>query len=149
AHFSEPKIQYLGLPSLSDKNICWLHVAMDDAFRVRCIQRVRNLRPEIQHLVRFQSRSLDAMLQGFALKHLHGDESFAFFFADVVNSADVGMIQSRRRLRLSPETTQGLRIARYLVGQKLQRHETMETSVLGLVDHAHPAATKFFDDAIV
>ena len=35
------------------------------------------------------------------------------------------------------------------LGQKLQRDETVEPSVLGFVDHAHTAAAELVDDAVV
>ena len=70
-------------------------------------------------------------------------------FANVVNRADVGMVQRRRRLRLALETRQRLRIARDVVGQELQRDEAVQARVLGLVDHAHAAAAQLLDDAVV
>jgi len=42
-----------------------------------------------------------------------------------------------------------LRVTRNLGWQKLEGNETMQPGILGLVDHAHPAAPKFFDDAVV
>ena len=70
-------------------------------------------------------------------------------FADFVDGADVGMIQSGRRSRLAPEAFQRLRIFGQLVGQELQGDEAAELSVLGLVDHTHPAAAELLDDAVV
>ena len=76
-------------------------------------------------------------------------KALAFLLADVVNSADVGMIQSGRGLRFALEAAKRLRVAGHFVGQELQGDEAMEASVFGLVDDAHPAAAELFDDAVM
>ena len=86
----------------------------------------------------------DAVLQGLAFEELHGDERLAVLLADVVNGADVGMIQGGCGVRFAPEAAERLRIAGDLVGQKLQGDETMQPGVFGLVDDAHAAAAEFF-----
>jgi hypothetical protein len=47
------------------------------------------------------------------------------------------------------EARQGLRITRHVVWKKLQGDEAMQPGVLGFVDHAHPAAAEFFNDAVM
>jgi hypothetical protein len=69
--------------------------------------------------------------------------------ADVVDSADVGMIEGGGGLCLSTEAAERLRIARHFVRQELQSDETVQASVLGLVNYAHTATTELLDDAVV
>jgi hypothetical protein len=38
---------------------------------------------------------------------------------------------------------------RDIIGQELQGDEALKLGILGLVDHSHPAATEFLDDAVV
>lgn len=38
----------LGVPTFGDKNICWLDVPVNDAFAVRCFERIRNFYRKIQ-----------------------------------------------------------------------------------------------------
>ena len=59
------------------------------------------------------------------------------------------MIQRGSRLRLALKTRQGVGIARHYLGEKLEGNKTMETCVLGLVDHTHPTDTEFLDDVVV
>ena len=66
-------------------------------------------------------RSGDQVLQRRAFQKLHRDERLAVLLADVVNGADVGMVQGRGGLRLTLEAVQGLRILGHFVGQELQR----------------------------
>ena len=46
----------------------------------------------------------NAMLQGHAVEKFHGDESVAAFLPNVVNGANIGMVQRGSRLSFSPET---------------------------------------------
>src|SRR4051794_14529806 len=68
---------------------------------------------------------------------------------DLMDRADVGMVEGRRSLSFSLETSQGLGVSGDLVRQELQGNKAMESSVLGLVDHTHPAAAQLLDDAVV
>ena len=83
------------------------------------------------------------------IQKLHGDERLITVLADVVNRADVGVVERRGRLRFAPETFECLRVPGYVVRQELQGNETAELGVLGLVNDAHPAAAELLDDAVV
>ena len=70
-------------------------------------------------------------------------------FADLVNGADVRMIEGGRRTRLSVETLQSPRVSRQIVGKKLQRNEAAKLSVLSFINNAHAAAPELLEDAVV
>ena len=89
------------------------------------------------------------MLQGHAVEELHRDEGATIFFADVVNGADVGMIERRGGTGLAAEALQRLGIASYVIGQKFEGNKPAQARVLGLVDNAHAATTELLDDAVV
>jgi hypothetical protein len=112
-------------------------------------QRFGNLYPEIQHLAGFEGRLADPMLESLAGEKLHGDERTSLMLADVVNRADIGVVQSRRRLCLALKTAQPLRIASQILRKKLQSDKAVQARILGFVNHAHTAAAKFFDDSIM
>ena len=59
------------------------------------------------------------------------------------------MIKGGSCLGFTPETLKSLAVSGYIFGQKLQGDKTVESGVLGLVDHTHAAAAEFLDDAIV
>ena len=69
--------------------------------------------------------------------------------ADLVDGADVGMVQRRGGLRLALKSFEGLRVLRDFLGQELQRDEAVQVGVLGLVHHAHSTAAQLLDDAVV
>ena len=106
------------MASLGNKNICGLDVAVHDALHVRRIQRLRDFDAQRQQRFHFQRPPADAMLQRRTFQQLHRNECLPRFLPNVVNRADVGMVQRRRRLRLSLETRQRLRILRYIVRQE-------------------------------
>jgi hypothetical protein len=69
--------------------------------------------------------------------------------ADLVDGADVGMIQRGGGSRLAAKTLEGVRIGGDFRGQELQRDEAAEFGVFGLIHNAHPATAELLDDAIV
>ncbi len=89
------------------------------------------------------------MLERDAIQEFHGDEGMSLVLTDVVDGADVGMIQGRGSLRLALEAAQRLQVAHDVVGQELESYETAEARVLGLVHHTHAAAAQLFDHAVV
>src|SRR5580658_6150030 len=89
------------------------------------------------------------MLQRFTVQKLHSNESLAFVFANLVNGADVRMVQRRSSLRLALETFQGLMVFGDIVGQEFESDKTMEACVLGFVDHTHPTTAELLDNPVV
>lgn len=80
---------------------------------------------------------------------LNGDEGLSTLLTDVIDSADVGVIQSRGSLCFTTEAQQSLRIFCNVIRQELEGDETMESRVLSLVHHPHPTTAKFLNDSVV
>ena len=89
------------------------------------------------------------MFQRHPVHEFHGDERFTRILADVMNGANVGMIQRGRSFGLAAKTFECLRIAGEFHGKEFQRDKTIEASVLRFIDHAHTATAEFFDDALM
>ena len=148
-HLRQAEVENLGMTALGDKDIRRFDVAVDDAFRVRSVERVGNLNRQSEQNLRLHGSPGDAMLQRQAVQKLHDDERMAVLLPDLVDRADIGMVQRRGRLRLPLEAGQGLGVFGDVIGQELQGDKAVEGYVLGLVDHTHPAATQLLDDAVV
>jgi hypothetical protein len=73
----------------------------------------------------------------------------AVLLPDLVDSADIGMVEGGGGLGLALEPAQGLRISSNFVGQELQGDKPVQGYVFGLVDHTHPATTELLDNAVV
>ena len=82
------------------------------------------------------------MFESLAVEELHHEEVAALVFVDVVNNADVRVVQRGGRARFAAETFERVGIARGVVRQELQRDEAAELGVFSTVDHAHTAATQ-------
>src|SRR5713101_4368211 len=122
---------------------------MDYAFRVGGIKRVGNLNRQTEQNIGLYGFAGDTMLQRHPVEKLHDKKWMAILLPDLMDGADIGMIECRRRLGLALEAGQGLRVFGDVIGQKLQGHKSVEGHVLGLVDHAHAAAAQLLDDPVV
>jgi hypothetical protein len=95
------------------------------------------------------SATSDGVLEGFALQILHGHEAPSSLFANFVNGADVGMVESGSSTSLPAEAFKGLRVFGEIFGKEFQSDETPKLNVLSLKDNTHGAATKLFYDTVV
>src|SRR4029077_2044761 len=99
--------------------------------------------------VRLQRTPRNAVLQRYAIQKFHGDERMTIMLADLVDCADVRMVQGRSCTCFAAETFQCLRILGHIFGEKLQRNEAPKLGVLSLIDDAHAAAAEFLANAVV
>ena len=148
-HLGQAEVEHLGVTSLGHENVGGLDIAVHDSGGMRRIECIRNFDPQPQNLVNFHRAPADPVFQGHPFEKLHRDEGMAILFANIVDGADVGMIESGGGLGLTSKSRQRLCISSHLVGQKLERNETVQSRVLSFVDHAHAAAAQFFENPVV
>ena len=145
----QAEVQDLRVPALGHEGVRGLDVAVDDALGVSGVQGVGDLDRQLQQLRRLDGLARDAVLESLALQQLHADEGLAFVLVDVVNGADVGMIEGGGGLGLSLEPLQGDLVVGESLGEELQRNVTSKAGVFCLVDHTHPPAAELLDDPVV
>src|SRR5207245_4139801 len=109
------------------------------------IQSIGNLHYERQHHLEVYWNPSNPMFQRHAIQKLHCNESLAILLPDIVDCADVGVIQCGCRLCLALETSQGLRVSGNIFWQEFECDKAMQPSVLGLVNHTHAPAAQLFD----
>jgi hypothetical protein len=68
---------------------------------------------------------------------------------NVVESADVRMVQRGGGFGLALKTGKHLGVFGYIIGKKLQGDKAIEFDVLGLVDDTHATAAESLDDAVM
>src|SRR5215831_14439175 len=93
--FGEAEIEDFGVATFGNKDVGGLDVAMNNVFGVGGIQRFGYLNRNTENPFEFDRLARDEMFERGAIEKLHSDESAAVFFADVVDSANVGMVQCR------------------------------------------------------
>src|SRR5712691_11505269 len=77
------------------------------------------------------------------------DIGLAILLTNLMNRADVGVIQRRGCAGIALETIKRLAVLGELLGQEFQCDGPAEFCIFGLIHHTHPAATELFQDAIV
>ena len=137
------------MTTLGNEDVRRLDVPMHDLFRMCGIERVGHFDGQREQGLGVHGLARDAMLQRHPVQKLHGDKRLAVLLANVVNGADVGMIQGGCRLGFALETGQGLRVAGNFRGQKFEGNETVQAGVFGLVNHAHAATAQLLENAVV
>jgi hypothetical protein len=135
--------------ALGHENVRGFDVAMDYAFCVCCVECVCNLKGERQDQFGVHWPTANAMLQGHSVQKLHGDERVAVLVVNLLDRADIRMIQCRSSFGFALKAAEDLRVFGYLVGQELEGNKPAKLQVLGLVHHAHPTAAELLDDAVV
>src|SRR5215469_17638419 len=111
-HFGESKVQNLGVSAVRYENVGGLDVAVNDAFGVRSIEGVGNFDGDPQKGFQFKWTTSNCVFQSLALQKLHGDERPAVFFTDIMNGADIWMVQRGSRLGFPSKSLQCLAIPR-------------------------------------
>ncbi len=148
-YLGQAEVENLGVAALGDEKVGGLDVAVDNAFAVGRVERIGDFDAQRENRLQFHGAPGDEVLERDAVEELHDEEGAAALLANVVDGADVGMVQRRGGLGLAAKALEGLAILREIVGKKLEGDEAAETRVLGFVDHAHAAATELFDDPVM
>src|SRR5438270_12397734 len=89
------------------------------------------------------------MLQRNAVQKFHSNECLPILLADVMNRADVRVIERRRGLRFALKTGECLRVTGDIFWQELESDETVQPRVLCLVHYTHATTAELLDDAVV
>jgi|SRR5579859_820120 len=122
---------------------------MDDAAAVRGVQGVSEFDGDIENSIELHRLTVDQVFQGNAVEKLHDNEGFAILLANVMDGADVRVIESGCGLRFALEAGKSLRIVGNVVGEKFQGDATMKAGVFGFVNDAHAAAAQPLDNPVV
>ena len=145
----QAEVEELYLSALRDEDVGRLDVAMDDAVLVRGVERVGDLDAEVEDLVGLERPADDEpVLQRFAFHQLHDDEGLPVRLVDVVDRADVRVLERGSGPRLALEALERLRVPRDVLGKELQSDVAPQARVLGAVDDAHAAAAQLLDDPV-
>ena len=78
-----------------------LMIPVQNPPRVRRVERIRNLDGQTQEYANIERPLIDPSRERLALEQFHGDELPAVVFVDLVDRADVRVIERRRGARFS------------------------------------------------
>jgi len=110
---------------------------MHHSLAVSLVETIGDLNRVSQCLFEGQRSLLQTLRQGLPFEMLHDEEVHVPFPADVMEGADVRMVQTGDRARLSLETLAKIRITGEVCGENLDRYRAIETGIFGLIDLTH------------
>ncbi len=105
--------------------------------------------PERKNRFHLHCPRANQMFERGPVEEFHDEICAPVFLANIVNRADVGMVERGCGLGLAAETIERLTILLQLLGKKLQRDEAAKPRVFGFINHAHAAAAKLFEDSVM
>ena len=152
-HFGDAEVEDLGgfaARGFDEDNVVRLDVAVDDAELVSGIQRGGDLlRERRDALGRECSFGFEQVREAAAGDVLHHDERLAVLsFVDVFDVDGIGVVELAGENRFVLETLEKRFVVGELRSHPFQGPQFVEPHVHGLVDRAHGALAKFFDDAV-
>jgi hypothetical protein len=133
--FRRAELEDLGVTQLGDKDVGWLEVAMDDALRMRRVQRIGDLNAQPEDGIDVRQIGGDPLAQSVAFKKLHGNEGAPILFVDFVNGADVRMIQGRGGLGFTAKVAEGVGFFAIESGRNLRatKRPSLRSSALSTI----------------
>ncbi len=99
---------------------------MDDALRMCRVESVGNLDRQTEQYICLHRLSGDAVLQRQAVQKLHNEKRMAVLLSNLMDCADIGMVESGSRLRLPLEAGQDVGVFGDVFRQKLQRDKPVQ-----------------------
>lgn len=134
----------------AEDDVCRLHVPMHDTVGVCRPQPAGHLHGDRHRLGRRHGSPSEPLLQGFALVTGHGDERPAGRgFSDLVDAADIGVLQRRRGAGLHQQPLPGLQLGAQVGREELERHLPVQPGIVGPVDRPHTSAAEGADQPVM
>src|SRR6266566_5804586 len=116
--FSQPEIENLGVSALGHEQVCRLDVAVNNSLRMRCIEGIGDFYSQLQQRFQLYRLCSNAMFQGYTIEKLHRDEGLSILVADIIDRANIRVVQGRCSLGLTLKARQGLGISGDFFGEE-------------------------------
>src|SRR6476660_8992062 len=97
-----------------DEDVGGFDVAMDNALCVRCVESVSYLDAYIEQDFDVDRTAHDEVFESLTVEKFHGYEGHTVLFVNLMDGANVRVVQSRGSLRLTLKTSQCLRVLRHI-----------------------------------
>ncbi len=113
------------------------------------IEGVGDLDGQGENQVRLHRTVANAMLQRHTLEILHDDECSTALLINLMDRADVWVIERGRGFGFPLKAGQCLWVFGHIIRKEFERDKALEFNVVGLENDTHTATTEFLDNAIV
>ena len=132
----EAEIEQLGARR-REHDVPGLQIPMDDALPVCRLKGVRDLDAEAEYLCERQRSTFETCRQRLTFEQFEHEVLGVVLAADVVQAADVRVIERGDRLGLALEAGAELRVGRQLRREHLHRDLAVKARITGLIHLAH------------
>ena len=145
----EAEVEDLGMTLTGDEDVGRLDVPMDDPLRVGLGEGIGYLDAPLDDPVVGDRLPRDLVFERLPFEQLHGDERDAVVLIDLVDGADVGVVERRGGSRLAQEALERSFVFGHALGEELECHLAPQLGVLRGVDDTHPATPETIEYPIV
>jgi len=143
----QTEIEQLGA-ALRDHDVARFQIAMNDPGAMGLVECLRDLASVPEYVCQWQRATRVAVREGVPLDELHDQIIDSVLMTDVVERADVGVVERRDRLRLALEAVAELRVLRELGGKDFDRDAAIESGITRAIHLAHATGSDRRDDFI-
>ena len=143
-HLGQPEIEHLHRTVRRHLNVPRFQIAVHHSFFMRGLQRLGDLIRNGQRLPPRNGSTCDPFCQRRAFHQFHD----YVIRSNVVERADVRVIQRSHRPRLTLEAPPRLRFMRHMFRQHLDGYVSTEARIVGTVHHAHASRSQNTGDAV-
>ena len=121
---------------------------MNDPFAMRCHHGVGDRDGNLEQFRKWQWTPAQALLERLSIEKLNHDEVVTVDAGDVVNRADVRVIQGGNGPRFALKPRAELGIVAEAIRCQLEGDNAVQTGISGFVHFAHAARTCEFEDLV-
>ena len=121
---------------------------MHDPLAMRLVQRASDLRRDFENLLDGHWPSEKPILEGLTLDELHDEIPHLLVNADVVQGANMRVVQPRYGLRFALKPSLKGGVGRPFVAQDFDCNGPIQPCVPGLIHFAHPTRSNRRDDDV-
>ena len=133
-----------------DENVVRLDVAMDDAARVRVVQRIRDLTEDAAYGIHGEPRlACESCREALALDERHDEKHDPATLIDGVDRYDVWVTELRGRLCLAQEPSADVFVECQLGRKGLHRNVSMQPQIERAIHRGHSAAADLGLDQVL
>ena len=129
-------------PPCGEHDVSRLQVAVHDAVAVRDGQRLGHGDPNFENFVQRHRALAQSFRQSFAFQKLHHQVIGAILRSDVVELADMRMVQRRNRSAFALHALLQFRRGRKVRSQNFDGHRAIKAGITGAINLSHAACAQ-------
>jgi hypothetical protein len=146
--FREAEIEHLHLTVVGQLDVRRLEIAMHDAARMRCFERLRDLPRHGNGVANRQPAAPQPLRERRTCDILQHEKACVTGLFQAVDRRDAWMIQRRECARLALQPPHAI-VEQQLGAHNLERHRSVQRRVGGFVNHAHAADADALLDSVM